>query len=49
LSDTLRIPIIGVDGEDWLQSGIDRLGKNENDQIVLPEYGGEANITKQKK
>ncbi len=49
LSDTLHIPIVGVDGSDWINDGVSYLQNDENHQIVLPEYGGEANITKQKK
>lgn len=43
------LPIVGVKGEDWLKRGIERLENKENDKIVLPEYGGEANITQPKK
>jgi tRNA threonylcarbamoyladenosine biosynthesis protein TsaB len=42
-------PIVGVTGDDWQQVGITRLHNGQNDAIVLPEYGGEANITKPKK
>lgn len=42
-------PIVGVTGDDWRQQGVARLEAGENDEIVLPEYGGEANITKPKK
>lgn len=42
-------PIVGVTGEDWRQAGQARLEAGENDGIVLPEYGGEANITKPRK
>ena len=45
----LDIPIVGVGGPDWMDTGIARLGNNENDKIVLPEYGAEPNITKSKK
>jgi len=45
LADSLSIPIVGVTGEDWQQEALERLKNNENDRIVLPEYGGEANIT----
>lgn len=43
------VPIVGTIGEDWLSTGISRLQDGENDQIVLPEYGAEARITKPKK
>jgi len=42
-------PIVGVTGDDWRQDGVKRLEAGENDEIVLPEYGGEANITKPRK
>lgn len=43
------LPIVGVVGEDWRIRGLERLEAGENDSIVLPEYGGEANITKPRK
>jgi tRNA threonylcarbamoyladenosine biosynthesis protein TsaB len=49
LAHTNQWPIVGVTGEDWRQQGAERLANNENDEIVLPEYGGEANITKPRK
>ncbi len=49
LAFTNKWPIVGVTGEDWRAKGISRLDANENDEIVLPEYGGEANITKPRK
>lgn len=42
-------PVVGEMGETWQQSGLSRLARGENDEIVLPEYGGEANITKPRK
>lgn len=42
-------PIVGVTGDDWRAQGIKRLEAGENDEIVLPEYGAEANITKPRK
>lgn len=42
-------PIVGVTGDDWQAKGLKRLESGENDEIVLPEYGGEANITKPRK
>ena len=42
-------PIVGVTGDDWRQAGVKRLEAGENDEIVLPEYGGEANITQPRK
>ena len=42
-------PIVGATGDDWRAVGLKRLEAGENDEIVLPEYGGEANITKPRK
>lgn len=43
------LPIVGEQGDDWQEKGIARLAAGENDEIVLPEYGGEANITAPRK
>jgi len=45
----LRIPVIADDAEAWIQDGIKRLEKGENDKVSLPEYGREARITKPRK
>ncbi len=44
-----QIPIVGVVGENWRDEALQRLESGENDQLVMPEYGGEANITKPRK
>lgn len=43
------IPIVGISGDDWQAAGERRLALGENDEIVVPEYGGEANITQPRK
>jgi len=40
-----HIPIVGETGDDWQKVAVQRLLNGESDSIVLPEYGGEANIT----
>lgn len=42
-------PIIGATGDAWQTECLTRLEAGDNDQLVLPEYGGEANITKPRK
>jgi tRNA threonylcarbamoyladenosine biosynthesis protein TsaB len=42
----LNIPIVGEMGDKWLNSGIESLISGQNHKIVVPEYGGEANITR---
>lgn len=43
------IPIVGTNGEDWLEAGLAKLASSIDDKIVLPEYGAPANITTPKK
>jgi tRNA threonylcarbamoyladenosine biosynthesis protein TsaB len=44
-----EIPIVGETGEDWQEKATQRLLSGEPDEVVLPEYGGEANITQPRK
>ena len=44
-----RIPIVGVTGEAWREECLARLQNGRNDEIVLPEYGAEARVTKPRK
>jgi len=44
-----HIPIVGCTELSWQKNAIGRLEAGENDQIVLPFYGREANITTPKK
>lgn len=43
------IPVIGIEGDNWIQDGLGKISKGEDDKIVLPHYGGPAHITKPKK
>jgi tRNA threonylcarbamoyladenosine biosynthesis protein TsaB len=49
IADSQHVPIVGTVGEEWLQSGLDRLSNHENDQLVMPEYGAEPHITTPRK
>lgn len=49
LADSEKIPIVGSAGDNWKKLALGRLESGENDQIILPEYGAEANITKPRK
>lgn len=49
LAYSLRIPIVGRTGEDWIDQGIKALKENVNEETVLPEYGALPHITQQKK
>jgi hypothetical protein len=49
MADAQNVPIVGETGDGWQEKGEARLTAGENDKIVLPEYGGEANITQPRK
>lgn len=49
LAAELHVPIVGATGDDWRAATQKRLAAGESDEIVVPEYGGEANITKPRK
>lgn len=49
VADTMDIPIVGQEGDDWLEAGLARLRAGENDRLVMPHYGREANITTPRK
>lgn len=44
-----NIPIVGEEGNDWVINGVKRILGNEDDKILSPNYGAEANITLPKK
>ncbi len=45
IADSEKIPIVGAMGDNWREEALKRLRDGQDDKIVLPEYGGEANIT----
>ncbi|HEV7454296.1 MAG TPA: tRNA (adenosine(37)-N6)-threonylcarbamoyltransferase complex dimerization subunit type 1 TsaB [Candidatus Saccharimonadales bacterium] len=45
----LTQPVVGAKDPDWIQNGIDRLLRGENDKIAMPEYGAPVHITVSKK
>ena len=45
LAASLNIPNVKADGSDWISQGIKKLEGYNGPQILLPDYGGEANIT----
>ncbi len=49
IAEAQKIPIVGVVGDNWQHKALDRLRNNENDKMVLPIYGREANITVRRK
>lgn len=49
LADGLGIGIVGVNGEDWVHSGIELLQSGHGQPFVVPEYGAEPHITQPRK
>jgi tRNA threonylcarbamoyladenosine biosynthesis protein TsaB len=49
LAAGLTIPVVGTGGKTWIKQGVQRLGKGDNEAIVLPEYGAPPNISLPKK
>lgn len=49
LADSLNIPIVSATGDAWQSDCQQALAAGQNQKIVLPEYGGHANITRPKK
>ncbi|HSW92461.1 MAG TPA: hypothetical protein VLH14_01115 [Patescibacteria group bacterium] len=48
-ASTEHIAIVGATGDTWQDDCLRRLATGEDDQMVLPEYGGDANITQPRK
>lgn len=49
LSDSYHLPVIASQDPGWLETGIERLLRGEDDKIALPYYGADAHITPPKK
>lgn len=49
LADSKHIPIVSGMSEDWQSEALQKLENGQNERIVLPFYGSEANITTPRK
>lgn len=49
LADSLKIPIAGKTGGQWIDQGIDTLLAGADDKIVVPEYGAPVKVTAPRK
>lgn len=49
LAHEQHTPIVGAVGDDWRAVCLTRLANDEDDSIVLPQYGAAAHITQPKK
>jgi tRNA threonylcarbamoyladenosine biosynthesis protein TsaB len=45
LAYSLNAPIVGSNGETWLEQGLKRLMSGQSDRLIMPEYGAEPHIT----
>lgn len=45
----LKLPIIGAEGDAWIETSLTRLLSEENDEMVMPHYGADPRITKPRK
>jgi len=45
LAASLHVPIVAEQTESWVQKGITRLQAGGQDEVALPFYGRDANIT----
>jgi tRNA threonylcarbamoyladenosine biosynthesis protein TsaB len=49
LASSLQIPIISESGEKWMEEALQKIINGSNQKVVVPEYGSEPHITKQRK
>jgi tRNA threonylcarbamoyladenosine biosynthesis protein TsaB len=49
LADSLKVPIVAAQTDDWVANGLQRLQNGEDDSVALPEYGAPVHITQQKR
>jgi tRNA threonylcarbamoyladenosine biosynthesis protein TsaB len=44
----LGCSIVATQGDDWIKTGLTKIGAGESEPFVVPEYGSPAHITKPK-
>jgi len=49
IADAQAIPIVGATGDDWKNEALNKINDGQDEKIVLPLYGSEANVTKPRK
>ncbi|HSX44991.1 MAG TPA: tRNA (adenosine(37)-N6)-threonylcarbamoyltransferase complex dimerization subunit type 1 TsaB [Candidatus Saccharimonadales bacterium] len=45
LAESLSVPIIGAQNNDWQERGIQALLDGQNEKLVVPDYGSPVHIT----
>ena len=48
LANSLGIPVVGHQGDDWLEQAITALSSAKSGNFAMPFYGSEANVTQRK-
>lgn len=43
------IPVVAMQGDNWIAAAFARLQAGDDDRVALPHYGGEAHITQPRK
>jgi tRNA threonylcarbamoyladenosine biosynthesis protein TsaB len=49
LAYSVKIPVVGANGSDWIAGGIEKILGGNNDYIALPDYDRPASTTKPRK
>jgi tRNA threonylcarbamoyl adenosine modification protein YeaZ len=49
LADSIQIPIVATESNDWVQLGVSRLLNGDNETASLPEYGAPPKTTTPRK
>lgn len=49
LAYAYNLPIVGANGDKWINDGVDKLVSGANDKVIIPNYGAEPNITQPRK
>ncbi|MBL8122078.1 hypothetical protein JNM87_05000 [Candidatus Saccharibacteria bacterium] len=49
LAESLVVPCVASQDPGWIETGVKKLLRGENDRPALPEYGAPVHITPQKK
>lgn len=48
-ADSLGIPIVASQFDEWIEIGLNKLAAGQNETLALPEYGAPVHITTPKK
>jgi len=49
LAYSLDVSIVAAEGEEWLKECLRTIARQKGPQVIMPEYGNEAHITKPRK